>query len=276
MGKLPGFMFYPADWQKDPNLKRCTKAEKGFWMDLLCVMFECEDRGVLSTDDVPWTDEEIAGAVLGDTSANLSMLSELLRKGVAYRSQSGAIFCKRMVEDEKLRKTRQKSGLLGGRPPSKKSKTISKTKAKTKQMPVNEYENTLLLFEGVWGRYPRKLGRDAALKSFRSALKDGATAEQFGAALDRYVADIREKRTGEEYILHGSTWFNGRWKDWLDYKPPSVGDDTAERKEKVKAVRRAVNLSECHGSQIWVDDDGKATCVSCHEPQPWFKVKEPV
>jgi hypothetical protein len=33
MGKLPAFMFYPGDWQKDPCLRRCSKAAKSVWMD---------------------------------------------------------------------------------------------------------------------------------------------------------------------------------------------------------------------------------------------------
>lgn len=75
------------------------------WIDMLCLMFECEDRGVLATGGVPWTDEEIAAASTGDISEGLSCVTELLRKGVAYRNQAGAIFCKRMARDEKERQT---------------------------------------------------------------------------------------------------------------------------------------------------------------------------
>jgi hypothetical protein len=66
-------------------------------------MFQCEDRGVLSTGNVPWTDEEIAGAISGDSATNLLCIRELLDRGVACRTQSGAIFSKRLVRDEQLR-----------------------------------------------------------------------------------------------------------------------------------------------------------------------------
>ena len=103
MGKLPGFIFYTGDWVKDPDLRRCSKAAKGVWVDMLCLMFECENRGVLATDDRPWSDHEIAGAIGGDIAENLSCIAELLAKGVASRNKFGSIFSRRMTRDERER-----------------------------------------------------------------------------------------------------------------------------------------------------------------------------
>ncbi len=100
MGKLPGFTFYPGDWLKDPELLRCTKAEKGVWIDMLAVLWECADRGVFSTGGEPWTDREIAAAIGGDIAENLTCLRELLRKRVARRNSFGSVFSARMVRDE--------------------------------------------------------------------------------------------------------------------------------------------------------------------------------
>lgn len=113
--KLPSFQFYPGDWRKDPDLSRCSKAAKGVWIDMLCLMFECEDRGVFATGGEPWTDEEIAAAIGGDTGANLACIDELLRKGVARRNDSGAIFSRRLVRDEQKRRARVQSGQAGGK-----------------------------------------------------------------------------------------------------------------------------------------------------------------
>lgn len=103
-GKLPAFLFYTGDWMKDPNLRRCSRAARGMWADMLCLMFECEDRGMLLTGGVPWSDEDIAAASGGDISEGLQCIAELLRKGVAHRNQSGAIFSRRMVRDEQKRR----------------------------------------------------------------------------------------------------------------------------------------------------------------------------
>lgn len=102
--KLPAFMFYPGDWLKDPNLRRCSLAARGMWVDLMCLMFECEERGVLATAGQPWSDDEIAQAVGGDRDVALSCLRELVGKGVAGRNQSGSVYCRRMVRDEEKRK----------------------------------------------------------------------------------------------------------------------------------------------------------------------------
>jgi hypothetical protein len=102
--KLPSFQFYPGDWQKDPNLRRCSHAAKGVLMDILCLMFESEERGVLISGGVPWTIDETVLCVGGNADVTLSVTLELLSKGVLHRRADGAIFSKRMVKDEEERK----------------------------------------------------------------------------------------------------------------------------------------------------------------------------
>lgn len=114
--KLPSFQFYPGDWMKDPALRRCSHAAKGIWMDLLCLMFECDERGVLASNGQAWTDAEIARAVGGDFTEVSNAIQELLRTGAARRNDDGAIFCARMVRDEEVRKIRAESGKKGGNP----------------------------------------------------------------------------------------------------------------------------------------------------------------
>jgi hypothetical protein len=114
--KLPSFQFYPGDWLKDPALRRVSKAAKGVWIDMICLSFECEERGVFSSGSVPWPDEDLAAAIGGDTAENLKLLHELLTKGVCSRTTSGAIFCRRVVRDEGLRQKRVEAGKLGGNP----------------------------------------------------------------------------------------------------------------------------------------------------------------
>ena len=138
MGKLPAFMFYTGDWLKDPTLSRCSPAARGIWIDMLCLMFECEERGVLSSGSRPWSDPEIAAAVRGDTQEVLSCLRELLDKGVAHRNESGAVYSRRLVRDEETRKkgnVRQQKFRNGGvTPVSHRSSYSSST---SKQIPPN-------------------------------------------------------------------------------------------------------------------------------------------
>ena len=95
--KLPALQFYPGDWMKDPALRRCTHAAKGVWIDILCLMWENEERGVLATAGQAWCDEDIARAVGGDQAVVLSCLAELTLKGVANRRSDGSLYSRRLV-----------------------------------------------------------------------------------------------------------------------------------------------------------------------------------
>ena len=114
--RYPWIKFVCGDWLKDPNLGRCSREARGFWIDALCVLHEAEEVGVFITNGIPWTDQEIAGAVRGDEAGNLRCLAEVLAKGVAARTKSGAVFSRRMVRDEEKRKKCQEAGKAGGNP----------------------------------------------------------------------------------------------------------------------------------------------------------------
>jgi hypothetical protein len=122
--KRPAFQFYPADWQRDANLRRCSHAARGAWMDVLCLLHDADEYGVLR-----WPLKEIAAAA----GAPLKLLRELADKGVlkgadangpAYvyaprhggqvgdevvlvpESQGPCWYCGRFVKDEHIRQRR--------------------------------------------------------------------------------------------------------------------------------------------------------------------------
>ena len=51
----------------------------------------------------------------------------------------------------------------------------------------------------------------------------------FGA-INSYIAEIQENGTAEKYIMHGSTFFNGRWRDYV--REPEVQLETKEESEE--------------------------------------------
>lgn len=70
----PSFQFYPGDWQKNANLRRCSPAARGVWMDILCLLHDSEtEYGVLR-----WPLKDIANAA----SAPMPLVRELVEKGV--------------------------------------------------------------------------------------------------------------------------------------------------------------------------------------------------
>lgn len=103
LAKLPAFQFYPKDWLIDPELSRCSNGARGLLMDVLCIMFQTEPRGVLETNGEPWKLQEVARTVRGPYKENLSLLNELVKKGALGLTKSGALFSRRMVKDEERR-----------------------------------------------------------------------------------------------------------------------------------------------------------------------------
>ena len=77
--KRPSFQFYPADWLGNSNLRRCTHAEKGVWIDVMCLMHDSEEYGILR-----WSLKEIAQAV----GCKVSDLKALVAKGVLKGSDT--------------------------------------------------------------------------------------------------------------------------------------------------------------------------------------------
>lgn len=111
---LHWFKFYPTDWLGTGTLRRASHATKGFYIDLLCVMFDCESRGRLEARGVAWTEDEICRSVNGDPSENLTYLRWLIQSGVLSKDESGVIYSRRMVKDEAKRIAGSEAGKKGG------------------------------------------------------------------------------------------------------------------------------------------------------------------
>jgi uncharacterized protein YaiI (UPF0178 family) len=215
MGKLPAFMFYPGDWQKDPCLRRCSKAAKGVWMDMLCLLFECPVRGAfVDASGKPWSDEEIAEAIGGDVGANLGYIAELVSKGVAQRNTRGAIFSRRMVRDEQNRqsaterKRKQRSSHTGVTPLS-----------------VNESENEI-------GRQSKLFIEEKRFEEEKKIIDNlGSVVDQIGHLYpanghlkNRTLPDVQQDaisqaiaRDGADPVLSGTKSFAEKVANW----PPS-------------------------------------------------------
>lgn len=102
--RQPYIPWFPADWLRDADLARCSLAAQGAWIRMICLLHSSEEYGVFISGNEPWPIEDVAAAVGGDKDAALTCVSELLAKGVARKNNRGAIFCRRMVEDEELRR----------------------------------------------------------------------------------------------------------------------------------------------------------------------------
>lgn len=81
--RRPSFQFYPADWLGNTNLRRCTHAEKGIWLDVMCLMHDSpSDYGILR-----WPLAEIAQAI----GCQIQALESLISKGVMKGADIGGM-----------------------------------------------------------------------------------------------------------------------------------------------------------------------------------------
>jgi hypothetical protein len=132
--KRPAFMFYPADWRKDPTLRVCSIAARGLWIDMLALMHESDPYGHLVVNGEPVSVAQLA-RLIGESAALVKkLLAELESRNVFSRTDSGVIFSRRMVRDEHIREVRAEAGKLGGNPALlDKGKRGSKDKGLLKQ-----------------------------------------------------------------------------------------------------------------------------------------------
>lgn len=83
--------------------------------------------------------------------------------------------------------------------------------------PAKQEQQFTQEFERMWLYYPNKKGKSKALKKYILARKKGVTYEEIAQGLKNYINYCKKNKIAEQYIKHGSSWFNQEcWKD--EYK----------------------------------------------------------
>lgn len=76
--------------------------------------------------------------------------------------------------------------------------------------------------EDIWNMYPKKIGKAKAISKIPKLLKTYGK-DQIAEAVKRYCNEI--KGVDKQFILHGSTFFNGRFEDYLDVNYTKINDN---------------------------------------------------
>lgn len=120
----PAFQFYPGDWMADAGLRLSCLAARGLWADMLCLMFDSPERGVLRKQNSSKIASNDLAKMAGASEAEVdALLAELKTNGVYSMAPDGAIYCRRMVKDEHIRQVRAEAGGRGGRASKPKANT---------------------------------------------------------------------------------------------------------------------------------------------------------
>jgi hypothetical protein len=99
----------------------------------------------------------------------------------------------------------------------------------TKKEPILAQQAERAFEDRFWPAYPRKVGREAALKAFVKLKPDAGLLDVMLKALAKQ-ASSEQWRKDKQFIPHAATWINGkRWQDEPDeggnYR---AGDDTPD------------------------------------------------
>lgn len=242
MPKQPSFQFYPGDWLKDPGLRACSMAAKGVWMEVLCLMFECKDRGYLVMNHKPWTLQHTAHALGGSFDENMNCLRELVENGVMKQDKKGRFFNSRMVRDERQRerwrgqKRRQlienkrshstHVSTLPSRPSSSSSSSSSSI--------LREEKEHSVAFESFWAIYPRKVHKPEALRAWGKILGAEAHVLEIVAGVQRW-AESEQWQESQRFIPHPARFLNQRqWED-EPAKPGGRNGASGKHAERTRA-----------------------------------------
>lgn len=110
----PAMLFYVNDWLGSADLRLCSLAARGLWIDLLCVMHTAEKRGFLQANGSKLEANDIAKLVSAPEAEVKQAVSNLERWGVFSRDGEGSIYCRRMVKESGLSSKRAAAGRKGG------------------------------------------------------------------------------------------------------------------------------------------------------------------
>ena len=100
-------------------------------------------------------------------------------------------------------------------------------------------------FEDLWALYPIKRGKNQVSKRAKRQLMD-VDAAAMQTAIARYVAEVEASAFDRQW-LNGSTWFNGRYLDYLGegYVPPPASGVPASVRSRETSYRSAEEARAC-------------------------------
>ena len=248
--KRPSFQFYPADWRRDAALQSCSVAARGLWIELMCVMHDCEPYGVLAVNGRAMSPAQLARLVGEHEKVIVRLLAELEDAGVCSRDEEGRLFSRRMVKDEGAREARAagghagaehghkggEHGKKGGRPRKAEAGSSSeeKTPLKTPLATIEEPPPSSSSSSSPSGNEEANASLSASAKPTDGEPDDGVPPCPFDKLIDSYKKHLPELPDVRRSLFAGGK--NGkamrsRWRWVLTAKHergPRIGERLAE------------------------------------------------
>lgn len=200
-------------------------------------------EGIIQYDHIlPSAEEELALVLDEDVNIVRLTLSAIINMGLVEQWENDTLYMvamQNLIGSEtavaaRVRKHREKQKMLQCNTEVTNSNTYieiekkEKKKEKREDIEIREENNIIIPggndcvsksqfeeeFEIIWSEYPNKKGKANALKAYVKARKKGTTKEAVMIGLNNYLTYIKAEKVAQQYIKHGSTWFNQEcWND---------------------------------------------------------------
>lgn len=113
-----------------------------------------------------------------------------------------------------------------------------------KEIPVTAPVGADVFFDEFWKAYPKKVGKDAAIKAFGKRKPSRELVEQMLFAIAEQSKTDKWQKDKGQFIPHPATWLNeGRWKDEVLLAGQSAGAPWYESAAGVDAKAAELNLA---------------------------------
>lgn len=233
MSKAPAFQFYPADWQRD--LSEHPLEIEGAWIRICCAIWWSDTPGKATKPLTNWARVLRVGERKCKT-----IIEYLLNQNIAQvdiQNHNITITSRRMVKDEYIRNIRRNAGQMGGNPSLKRpdenlnllnqnlvnqNPTPSSSSSTSKNNPPTPKKRGMIYaddFLTFWKLYPKKVGKDAAWRAWRSRNGTRPDIAALVTAIQTQTQSDQWKKDNGQYIPNPATWLNqGRWADEIETK----------------------------------------------------------
>lgn len=237
--RRPSFQFYPADWLGNSNLRRCTHAEKGVWVDVMCLAHDSEEYGLLR-----WPLEEIAQAV----GCPVSVLQSLIAKGVLKGSGAGETCEPFVYVPRSGRKDGAPVTLIASRPGPV---WYSSRMVRDEYVRKHRGESSWFTAEGdEAGESPKHEPKQAPMPP----LSDGSSSSSLSSSLSSREGTATQAKSGASPAGFDELW--SRYPKKVG-KKDALKAYSAINPDKVVLAKMLKRLQRDKASKQWVKDEGQ-------------------
>lgn len=246
----PYLPLYVQDFMTDEKLMRCSAEATGVYIRLMCVMHKSEQYGVFAIREKDRISDNISDDFARVFSSFSPFSQEVVRRALEELLEEEVIYIyrnwlcqKRMIRDAKLSEARAKAGKkgaqkrhnknndichgkIGGKAPGK---SVANTESESEYESEYEYDDVKeqeelstrastqqIRFDSFWLAYPKKVGKEAARKSWLKVKPSTELYEKIMFAVDVARQSDQWQCEKGRFIPNPATWLNqGRWDDEL-------------------------------------------------------------